>query len=100
MQAPRFAGSLTDPFTFERDLLRPEIVERAIELAIDELRPDGDTLNQRRAALLTEIRVAGAAAGRHGPSSFGGDPGGSPAVLYSVQDVPLLRALGFYRVDA
>lgn len=35
-----------------------------------------------------------------GPSSFGGDPGGSPAILYSVQDVPLLRALGFDRVDA
>jgi hypothetical protein len=40
----------------ERDLLRPEIVERAIELAIDELRPDGDTLNQRRADILAEMR--------------------------------------------
>ena len=26
--------------------------------------------------------------------------GGTPAILYSVQDVPLLRALGFYRVEA
>lgn len=40
----------------EHDLLRPEIVERAIELAIDELRPDGNTLNQRRAEILAEIR--------------------------------------------
>lgn len=30
--------------SIERDLLRPEIVERAIELAIDELRP---TVTQR-----------------------------------------------------
>jgi gentisate 1,2-dioxygenase len=28
-----------------------------------------------------------------------GNPGGVPAILYSVQDVPLLRALGFYRVE-
>ena len=40
----------------EHDLLRPEIVERAIELAIDGLRPDGDTLNQRRADILAEMR--------------------------------------------
>ena len=26
--------------------------------------------------------------------------GGAPAILYSVQDVPLLRALGFYRLEA
>jgi gentisate 1,2-dioxygenase len=26
--------------------------------------------------------------------------GGVPAILYSVQDVPLLRTLGFYRVEA
>jgi gentisate 1,2-dioxygenase len=26
--------------------------------------------------------------------------GGAPAILYSVQDVPLLRALGLYRVEA
>ena len=25
--------------------------------------------------------------------------GGAPAILYSVQDVPLLKALGFYRVE-
>jgi hypothetical protein len=37
-------------------VVRPEIVERAVELAIDTLRPDRDKLNQRRAALLTEIR--------------------------------------------
>ena len=41
--------------SIEHDLLRPEIVERAIELAIDELRPDGDTLNQRRGDVLAEI---------------------------------------------
>jgi len=40
----------------EHDLLRPEIVERAIELAIDELRPDRDTLGRRRADILAEIR--------------------------------------------
>jgi gentisate 1,2-dioxygenase len=29
-----------------------------------------------------------------------GNEGTAPAILYSVQDVPLLRALGFYRVEA
>ena len=29
-----------------------------------------------------------------------GNSGAAPAILYSVQDVPLLRALGFYRVEA
>ena len=29
-----------------------------------------------------------------------GNPGAAPAILYSVQDVPLLRALGFYRAEA
>ena len=29
-----------------------------------------------------------------------GNPGSAPAILYSVQDVPLLRALGFYRTEA
>ncbi|HEX2439520.1 MAG TPA: cupin domain-containing protein [Methylomirabilota bacterium] len=28
------------------------------------------------------------------------NPGTAPAILYSVQDVPLLRALGFYRVES
>jgi gentisate 1,2-dioxygenase len=28
------------------------------------------------------------------------NPGATPAILYSVQDVPLLRALGFYRMEA
>jgi len=28
------------------------------------------------------------------------NPGDTPAILYSVQDVPLLRGLGFYRVEA
>ncbi len=37
------------------DLLRPEVVERAIELAIDELRPD-DATDQRRAEILAKIR--------------------------------------------
>jgi gentisate 1,2-dioxygenase len=29
-----------------------------------------------------------------------GNEGAAPAILYSVQDVPLLRALGFYRAEA
>jgi hypothetical protein len=29
-----------------------------------------------------------------------GNLAGAPAILYSVQDVPLLRTLGFYRIDA
>ena len=29
-----------------------------------------------------------------------GNDGGAPAILYSVQDVPLLRALGLYRTEA
>jgi gentisate 1,2-dioxygenase len=29
-----------------------------------------------------------------------GNAGGAPAILYSVQDLPLLRALGFYRMEA
>jgi gentisate 1,2-dioxygenase len=28
------------------------------------------------------------------------NPGSEPAILYSVQDIPMLRALGFYRVEA
>jgi gentisate 1,2-dioxygenase len=28
------------------------------------------------------------------------NPGGAPAILFSFQDVPLLKALGFYRMDA
>src|SRR5882762_11127901 len=39
--------------SIERDLLRPEVVERAIEFAIDELRPGTDAT--RRAELLAEI---------------------------------------------
>src|SRR5882672_11063094 len=38
--------------SIERDLLRPEVVERAIEFAIDELRPGTDAT--RRAELLAE----------------------------------------------
>jgi gentisate 1,2-dioxygenase len=29
-----------------------------------------------------------------------GNAGGTPAILFSFQDVPLLKTLGFYRVDA
>lgn len=29
-----------------------------------------------------------------------GSTGGTPAILYSLQDIPMLRALGFYRVEA
>ena len=39
--------------SIERDLLHPEVVERAIEFAIDELRPGTDAT--RRAELLAEI---------------------------------------------
>lgn len=39
----------------ERDLLRPEIVEQAIELAIEELRPDRDLAARRRDEILGEI---------------------------------------------
>src|SRR5881296_4239092 len=55
LEAPMDTADHAVLASVEHDLLRPEIVERAIELAIDELRPDGDTLNQRRAAILTEI---------------------------------------------
>jgi gentisate 1,2-dioxygenase len=29
-----------------------------------------------------------------------GNQGREPAILYSLQDVPMLRALGFYRAEA
>jgi hypothetical protein len=41
--------------SIKRDLLRPAIVERAIELALDELRP-GAAMDQRRAELVAETR--------------------------------------------
>jgi DNA invertase Pin-like site-specific DNA recombinase len=51
LEAPMVTTDHAVLASVERDLLRPEIVE----LAIDELRPDRDTLGRRRAAILTEI---------------------------------------------
>jgi hypothetical protein len=41
--------------SIERDFLRPEVVERAIEFAIDELRPQSDAGEDRRAEIRAEI---------------------------------------------
>jgi site-specific DNA recombinase len=56
LEAPMDTSDNAVLASIEHDLLRPEIVERAIELAIDELRPDRDTLGRRRADILAEIR--------------------------------------------
>ena len=54
LEAPMDATDHAVLASIERDLLRREVVERAIEFAIDELRPEmGDT---RRAEILAEIR--------------------------------------------
>ena len=29
-----------------------------------------------------------------------GNPGSEPAIMYSLQDIPMLRPLGFYRAEA
>src|SRR3989442_16008319 len=42
--------------SIERDLLRREVVERAIEFAIDELRPGSDPAERRRDEILREMR--------------------------------------------
>ena len=42
--------------SLERDLLRREVVERAIEFAIDELRPGSDPAERRRDEVLREMR--------------------------------------------
>ena len=53
LEAPMEATDHAVLASIERDLLPPEIVERAIEFAIDELRPDSD--DSRRADILAEI---------------------------------------------
>src|SRR5439155_9675390 len=42
--------------SLERDLLRREVVERAIEFAIDELRPGSDPAERRHDEILREMR--------------------------------------------
>ena len=42
--------------SLERDLLRREVVERAIEFAIEELRPGSDPAERRRDEVLREMR--------------------------------------------
>src|SRR5206468_1562139 len=91
LEAPMEATDHAVLASIERDLLPPEIVERAIEFAIDELRPDSD--DSRRADILAEIhrldselaradgcdrerrRSSGPPRGRQGEAGSPGAPG-------------------------
>src|SRR6267143_483720 len=56
LEAPMEATDHAVLASIERDLLRREVVERAIELAIDELRPGGDPAERQRDEILREMR--------------------------------------------
>ena len=56
LEAPMEATDHAVLASIERDLLRREVVERAIEFAIDELRPGGDQAERRRDETLREMR--------------------------------------------
>ena len=56
LEAPMEATDHAVLASIERDLLRREVVERAIEFAIDELRPGGDPAERRRDEVLSEMR--------------------------------------------
>jgi len=68
--------------SLERDLLRREVVERAIEFAIDELRPGSDPAERRRDEVLREMRrldgeLSRLTAGGRERRRPAGPPGGS-----------------------
>ena len=82
LEAPMEATDHAVLASIERDLLRPEIVERAIEFAIDELRPDSD--DSRRADILAEIhRLDSELARLTAAIASGGD---LPALLAAVKE--------------
>src|SRR6267143_4228248 len=56
LEAPMEATDHAVLASIERDLLRREVVERAIEFAIEELRPGGDPAGRRRDEVLREMR--------------------------------------------
>src|SRR2546425_6567663 len=70
--------------SMEHDLLRPDIVERAIELAIDELRPDSDVTDQRRAEIITEVHRLDAELSRLTSATASG--GDLPALLGALRE--------------
>ncbi len=70
--------------SIERDLLRPEVVERAIELAIDQVCPAGDTMDQRRAEIVAEVRRLDAELSRLTSAIASG--GDLPALLAALKE--------------
>src|SRR5881296_3931073 len=56
LEAPMEATDHAVLASLERDLVRGEVVERAIEFAIDELRPGSDPAERRRDEVLREMR--------------------------------------------
>lgn len=68
--------------SIERDLLRPEVVERAIEFAIDELRPDSDATQW--AEIFAEIGRLDAEALPTAAAIASG--GGLPALLAALKE--------------
>lgn len=70
--------------SIERDLLRREVVERAIEFAIDELRPGTDPAERRRDEILTEIRRLDAELSRLTAAIASG--GDLPALLAALKE--------------
>jgi hypothetical protein len=75
--------------SIERELLRPEVVERAIEFAIDELRP-GTPAERRRDEILAEIRRLDAELSRLTAAIASG--GDLPALLAALKERQAQRA--------
>src|SRR5438034_4350121 len=69
--------------SLERDLLRREVVERAIEFAIDELRPGSDPAELRRDEILREMRRLDGELSRLTAAVASG---GLPALLAAVKE--------------
>ena len=82
LEAPMEATDYAVLASIERDLLRPEVVERAIEFATDEMRPDSD--DTRRADILAGIhRLDSELARLTAAIASGGD---LPALLVAVKE--------------
>src|SRR5437667_11806034 len=72
--------------SLERDLLRREVVERAIEFTIDELRPGSDPAERRRDEILREVcRLDGELSRLTAAVASGGDLPASLAALQARQ---------------
>src|SRR5881296_4429456 len=84
LEAPMEATDHAVLASIERDLLRREVVERAIEVAIEELRPSGDPAERRRDEILGEMRrLDGELSRLTAAVASGGD---LPALLAAVKE--------------